>query len=361
MDALIVDGDEIELTPDPPWSWMVAPVKLKLSGAHPIKSEGRSVILEPDIHAAAIQAAGQMYSAPGFDTPGCVLSVMLVVQPDTLSEAVSTTVMKVGTVSTSGTFTAAVTPAINPSTGVPDPIVVKTGTWAIVSQQQNSSISGCPKQGDPGGKAKALAGSQADPPTHHWIGLEVIDSEGEPIVNATVQVETPDGRRVVRRTGPRGAVRVDGISTSEDCEVTILAFDTSASAPEPSNWLALEIVDLEGEPHPGALVEIETPEGRRVRKRAGAKGTIRMTGIVTLSDCKVTLIEIPPRPPKRKVPEFISLELVDENGSPLLDVDLEVTAPDGQVFIKRPNKAGVVRVDGLEEGGECRVRLLADS
>ncbi len=70
MDALLVNGDEIELTPDPPWRWMAPPVKLKVSAlpAHRIKAKGEYAIWESEILMAGLLGAGQMYAAPGFDT-----------------------------------------------------------------------------------------------------------------------------------------------------------------------------------------------------------------------------------------------------------------------------------------------------
>ncbi|GEM_PF-1753203 len=31
MDSLLADGDELELTPDPPWQWLI-PVKVPVAG-----------------------------------------------------------------------------------------------------------------------------------------------------------------------------------------------------------------------------------------------------------------------------------------------------------------------------------------
>ena len=72
MDELLVNGDELELTPDPPWRWIAPPVKLKLTAtpAHRMKAKGELTIWESEILMAGVQAAGQPYSAPGFDTPG---------------------------------------------------------------------------------------------------------------------------------------------------------------------------------------------------------------------------------------------------------------------------------------------------
>ncbi len=48
----------------------------------------------------------------------------------------------IATVATSGTFIAAVVPAVNPATGVPDPLIAKTGTWKVVTEKQSVAKSG---------------------------------------------------------------------------------------------------------------------------------------------------------------------------------------------------------------------------
>ncbi len=65
MDALLVDGDEIELTPDPPWMWM-APVRLSVMAmpGHKIKADGKFTIWDTEIMQAGLLAAGKMYTAP---------------------------------------------------------------------------------------------------------------------------------------------------------------------------------------------------------------------------------------------------------------------------------------------------------
>lgn len=57
MDALSVDGDEIELRPDPPWMWM-APVRLAITAmpAHKIKADGKLAVWDTEIIQAGLLA-----------------------------------------------------------------------------------------------------------------------------------------------------------------------------------------------------------------------------------------------------------------------------------------------------------------
>ncbi|MEN9578086.1 MAG: hypothetical protein RJA70_1095 [Pseudomonadota bacterium] len=295
MDALMVTGDQIELTPDPPWKWMVPPVKVPVMGAHRITSEGKSVIWETDIIAAGPLATGQLYSAPGFDVPGTVLSVVLNVTPGTMSEAVKDTNLEVATIATTGTFTAAVIPAINPSTGVPDPLITKTGTWAVVSQEQSASTSGKPKAKNQDGKSGAAtskgAGKSLDV---HFVAVEIEDHEGNKLGGQQVVIVSPDGIRNDRKLTAAGAARVDGIRVEGEATVHMLRFDRLQAATrsgKAADWIAFDVVDEEGQPLAGALVEVTTPDGEVIVAKTGPKGAVRIDGLKQVGDCdvKVTL------------------------------------------------------------------------
>ena len=60
MDALLVNGDELELTPDPPGSWMTPPVRVKVTATpgHRMKAKGEFVIWESEILMAGMLAWG---------------------------------------------------------------------------------------------------------------------------------------------------------------------------------------------------------------------------------------------------------------------------------------------------------------
>src|SRR5690606_35928023 len=133
---------------------------------------GKFAIWESEILTAGLSAAGKMYTSPGFDAPGSVVSATLVVNPATMSQVYKDMKLPVATVATSGTFVAAVIPATNPSTGVPDPLVAKTGTWKVVTELQSVAKSGQPKaaaaEDDEGKRKGVVAGgsSQGDAATN---------------------------------------------------------------------------------------------------------------------------------------------------------------------------------------------------
>jgi len=151
---------------------------------------------------------GQLYSAPGFDAPGTVLTVVLSVNPGTMSAAIKDVKLPVGTVKTTGTFMATVVPAMNPSTGAPDPVVVKTGTWAVSSNVQKVAASGQPKsaeaedeqkgvKGTAAGGSNASQGLVAERQTH-YVAVQLEERDGTKLAAHRVSVSTPDGRREQR-------------------------------------------------------------------------------------------------------------------------------------------------------------------
>ncbi len=292
MEILIVDGDEIELTPDPPWRWMAPPVRLKLIPAptHRMKAKGKFVIWESEILQSGLLAAGQMYSAPGFDTPGAVITVTLTVTPGTLSKTVNDLGLPVGTVATEGTFVATMAPAINPSTGVPDPLVAKTGTWKIASQLQDVASSGQPKAkaadgDDEDGAAGVAAGaSDADSGANehkvHFVAVVVEDIDGNLLGGHRVAISTPDGDRTSHVLTDSGAARVDGIRAEGEAEVRLLDAELRPPVKRPqAPWIALSIIDEDGVPFEGATVEITLPDGVLVTQVTGKKGAIRIDNL----------------------------------------------------------------------------------
>lgn len=318
MDALLVNGDELELTPDPPWSWMAPPVRVKVTATpgHRMKAKGEFVIWESEILMAGMLAVGQLYRAPGFDAPGTVLTVVLTVNPGTMSAAVKDLKLPVGTVKTTGTFMATVVPAMNPSTGSPDPVVVKTGTWAVSSNVQSIASSAQPKakstddeqKGVKGGAAGGSSASehQAAEQQVHYVAVQLEDADGNKLAAHRVAVSTPDGRREQRVLTASGATRIDGIRLGE----TLGASDANSnSAADPKNavvrlledalrppvtrpvlpWIGLTLVDLDGFPLEDVDVELVAPSGATSIHTTSAKGSLRLDKLPTHGDFTFSL------------------------------------------------------------------------
>ncbi len=289
MDALLVTGGELELTPDPPWRWMAGPVKLVVNGTHTIRIEGKSVVWEPDIVAAAVQAIGQPYVAPGFDAPGAVVSVVLSINPGTLSAAITNTRLAVATFGTTGTFIATMAPATNPATGVPDPVIAKTGTWKVASANQSSARSGNPAaaggDGDDEEGASGVAGGANESEGEgegnvHFVAFEVEDTDGNKLAGGKALVDTPDGKRHLKTLTPNGAARIDGIVPEGLTRVTITKADFLPPVVGPNGtFLAVQVVDESGKPISGAEVKFELPSGEQVIKATSPGGAARVDGL----------------------------------------------------------------------------------
>lgn len=210
MDDFLEAGDNLVLKTDGSWSWKGWDGKIPVEAMQQSTANGNALVLETDIVQLGLKAAGKMYESPGFDVPGTTANVTIIVDGSTLSESVSIGGQPIATIATSGNFIAAVTPATNSSSGVPDPVPVKNGTWEIEAADAGVGRSGRPRTPPP---------IQYGSVERHWIAIELVDQDGEPIANEPVIITLPDGRRIERVLNYQGAVRVDGIAEAGDCTV----------------------------------------------------------------------------------------------------------------------------------------------
>lgn len=304
MDALLVDGDELELKPDPSWKWQGPPVKVTVKGSHKITADGKSVIWEADILETAAQALGKSYVTAAFPTPGMTTSVQMKVDLDTMSASVKDTHLKIATIATTGTFEAQVVPAKNSSSA--DVQTTKKGTWSVVTQKQKSAFSAEPSSvgGAEGADNQAQDGTSAGDTAIliekekeeklHFVAIQLEDEDGNKLAGQRVAITTPDGERHVRTLNINGATRVDGIRCAGDCEVTLLDWSYVPPVRKERNWIALDIVDEDGVPISGATVEITTPDGETFTKRTGRRGAVRVDGIESAGECQVRVLQIEP-------------------------------------------------------------------
>ena len=303
MDEFLVDGDEIELVPDPPWNWMAGPVKLPVQAMapHKIKVEGKSVILEADILMAALQGIGQAYSTPGFDAPGTVVKLDLLITKPTLSESVTTDAgQTIATVATEGTFIAAVVPAMNPSIPAPDPAIPKTGTWKIASKAQTIARSGSPKDDDnEGNGAGGLVGGRGGGSGgrdggQFFFAVDVKDTTGEPLAGQKVKITTADGQQFLKTLDKTGSARVDGIRQEDGVKVEVIDFDADLRPPGfggGAHFIAIEVVDPDGKPLTGGKVSVTLPSGERFLRSLGPDGAFRLDGLTEVGAAIIKLVE----------------------------------------------------------------------
>ncbi len=305
MDALLVDGDEIELTPDPPWMWM-APVRLSVMAlpGHLIKAKGKFTIWDTELMQAGLLAAGKMYTAPGFATPGSVITSTIIVIPATMSQVYKDLKLPIATVATSGTFLAAVVPAVNPATGVLDPLIAKTGTWKVVIEKQSVAKSGQLKPAQTAGDDDAAnggsaAGSNAAEPGSdegkvHWVGVTYQDVDGNPLPEYRIAISTPDGRRAERKTTASGASRVDGVLAEGEPIASLLEAGIRPGVKQPpAPFLGVTIVDEEGLPIEGIELGFTSPSGAELAGETNKKGSVRLDKLPELGTWQVKALKLP--------------------------------------------------------------------
>jgi hypothetical protein len=139
MSTTLVNNATFQFTPDPSWNWFSWSGQLSVPALpHTMMSEGKPVILPSDIRMAAMLLIGKPYISVVFsDVPGVVVSANIIINEATLSMKCTCQGERVATQSTGGTFIANVVPSMKIAMSpIPDPVVVKSGTWSIVMPGQ---------------------------------------------------------------------------------------------------------------------------------------------------------------------------------------------------------------------------------
>jgi len=144
-DEIVVDGGVVVFKPIPgvwQWSGFNGEITLDLP---PRKMDvgGHSVSLADDIQKLKRQLRGKGYKGTGFnDVPGEVISANIQVIPATLSRASSLGGKSHVLKSTRGTFQIACRPSMRAGAPpIPDPLVMKLGTWSVRRSGQNKAFS----------------------------------------------------------------------------------------------------------------------------------------------------------------------------------------------------------------------------
>lgn len=356
VDKLAVNGDALVLHPVG-FAWQAWDGKLPLRGANLITSEGKSVILETDVMTAALQGVGKMYVAPPFATPGAIINLQLTVIPATLSLSVSVRGQAVVTAATMGTYTATVAPAMNPQ-GVPDPLLTKVGQWTVETTSQSSFRSGVPVpvQPEAGGAADGEATPASVTSKQHWVGVTLEDTDGNPLANQRVALETCNGTTVHRVLGDSGAARVDGITLDEErtdktCIVR-LVFDPKRVPVkrEPVGFISVQVVNDDGEPLAGRGVKLTLADGNVLQRTLDELGRARFEGVPRGSKGHLEI-----------APALVPLEftLVDEEGAPSANVPFTVKDSAGNEFTGALDDHGFASLIVAE--GECDVSFDFDA
>src|SRR5690606_38317944 len=150
----------------------------------------------------------------------------------------------------------------------------------------------------------------------HYVAVQLEDADGNKLAAHRVAVSTPDGRREQRVLTASGATRIDGIRLG-----ATLGAGAGASG-------------------------VDSNSDANSNSAADQKNAV------------VRLLEDALRPPvTRPALPWIGLTLVDLDGFPLEDVDVELVAPSGATSIHTTSAKGSMRLDKLPTHGDCTYSL----
>src|SRR5690606_2912669 len=137
------------------------------------------------------------------------------------------------------------------------------------------------------------------------------------------------------------------------------ANDSGAAAAEDKvHHVAVVFQDIDGNVLPAHRVAVSTPDGRRVERKTTANGAIRVDGILVDGEATARLLELTllPRVQQPAVPS-LGITLVDEDGFPVPDLGLTLTAPSGAELGGATNKKGTFRLEKVPEEGTWEVQV----
>lgn len=71
-------------------------------------------------------------------------------------------------------------------------------------------------------------GSTTEPCPYHWIEIELVDENDQPVPRQRFEITLPDGTTRRGRTNEEGVGRVDGIHPPGDCQISFTELDHRA-------------------------------------------------------------------------------------------------------------------------------------
>lgn len=135
-----------------------------------------------------------------------------------------------------------------------------------------------------------------DVPTH-WIDIELLDEDDEPVQGALYEITFPNGKVEHGRLDTEGQAKYSKLQYEGECTVRFPEYDQGAVAAvsgrrkAPTHWLELEFVDEDNQPVPDAAYQVEFPDGRVEQGELDSKGLARFTELQKGGDCTVTFPE----------------------------------------------------------------------
>ncbi len=199
MDALLVDGDEIELTPDPPWRWMVPPMRLKVNA---LPGHRMKAVVDDD--GQPLEGVDVEVTTPD----GATLTVRTgpkgAVRIDNLKEDGECQVV----------VRTAQPPGLDGDVGSGDGAATDDGSVPPPSDENGSSSGDSPTSDDGSPELETT--------------LRLVDGSGAPMANKAVRIVAADGTGTTATSDEDGMVVFEAV----EGEVTLLFDSEAATAAE---------------------------------------------------------------------------------------------------------------------------------
>lgn len=121
----------------------------------------------------------------------------------------------------------------------------------------------------------------------HWVEIELLDEEDQPVIGERCRIVLPDGREVHSQTDEDGLVRVERCVAGQ-CQVFFPSLDAEAVAPLVAydDWIEIELLDDQEQPVVGERCRIVMPDGRELSARSDRDGLVRVERCAT-GECQI--------------------------------------------------------------------------
>jgi uncharacterized protein (DUF2345 family) len=225
---------------------------------------------------------------------------------------------------------------------------------------------------------------QPDPPDLQVsrLAIDLVDEDGRPVIGARYIVSLPDGTVYEGALDEQGQAQIEGTIPAtytltfpdldagdwgrfeEEEETTPEGPGEPEPPDEQTEWLVIELIDEDGRPAAGARYVVTLPDGTVYEGVLNEEGQAQVKAVVVGSytltfpdfdagdwDTAETEEESPLEPEQPiSQPNWLLIELVDENGRSVPDIRYTLTLPDGTIHEGTLDEQGQAWLENLPIG-----------
>lgn len=176
-------------------------------------------------------------------------------------------------------------------------------------------------------------------------------------LSETLRSATRSGSLVLERRTTRTEGEIDTLAAFASD-----AIDAALAAERELTFIAVKVVDQDGEPIAGEPVQIELPDGRVKQGLTDKNGELLIDGLLPGGQAKISLPEVkqPGQAQAVDLDHFVEIELLDEDGDPVAGEPFTLKDPGGTVHRGVLDARGSAFISPVPKG-DCLVNFGPDA